>query len=239
MTEWYEHWFGEAYLDLYPHRDDADAARIVALLHDRAWVRSGDLVLDLACGAGRHVEALAACGARVVGFDLSLAMLRAAQRRARAGLVRGDIRAIAFAASRFDVVVNLFTSFGYFERDEDHRAVLGEVARILRPGGRFVLDFLNAPAVRRGLVRRDSREIGGRRVVQERQLSEDGRFVAKTIALEGEGRHFLERVRLYERADLEQMLTEAGMPVESVFGDYDGGAHTAESARLLLIARRA
>ena len=236
MTEWYEHWFGETYLDLYPHRDDADAERIVALLHGRGWVAAGDLVLDLACGAGRHLAALASRGARVVGFDLSLPLLRAAQRRTHGGLVRGDMRALSFRSGSFDLVANLFTSFGYFERDDDHRAVLAEVARVLRPGGRFVLDFLNATAVRRGLVRRDSRQVGGRRVVQERRLSDDGRFVVKTIALEGEGRHFMERVRLFERADLERMLLEAGLPVHGVFGDYDGGPHDDDAPRILLVA---
>jgi SAM-dependent methyltransferase len=239
VTEWYEHWFGETYLDLYPHRDDADAERIVALLESRGWVRPGDLVLDLACGAGRHLAALASRGARVVGFDLSLPLLRAAQRRAGAGLVRGDMRDVALRSGAFDVVANLFTSFGYFERDADHRRVLAEVARILRPGGRFVLDFLNATAVRRGLVRRDSRQVGGRRVVQERRLSDDGRFVVKTIALEGEGRHFMERVRLFERAELERMLLEVGMPVQGVFGDYDGAPLGDASPRLLLVAGRA
>jgi len=239
VTEWFEHWFGEAYLDLYPHRDDADAARIVALLQERGWVRPGDLALDLACGAGRHSAALASRGARVVGFDLSMSLLRAAQRRPGARLVRGDMRALAFGSARFDLVVNLFTSFGYFDRDDDHRDVLGEVARVLRPGGRFVLDFLNAPAVRRGLVRRDSRQVNGRRVVQERAVTDDGRFVEKRISLEGEGRHFLERVRLFERRDLEAMLVEAGLAVDSVYGDYDGGEHTSASPRLLLIARHA
>jgi SAM-dependent methyltransferase len=239
VTEWFEHWFGEAYLDLYPHRDDADAGRIVELLHGRGWVRAGDQVLDLACGAGRHIAALASQGARVAGFDLSMTLLRTAQRRPGARLVRGDMRALAFGPARFDLVANLFTSFGYFERDDDHRAVVREVARVLRPGGRFVLDFLNAPAVRRGLVRRDSRQVNGRRVVQERSLTEDGRFVEKRICLEGEGRHFLERVRLFERADLEAMLREAGLTVECVYGDYDGGEHTPASSRLLLIARRA
>jgi SAM-dependent methyltransferase len=239
VTEWFEHWFGEAYLDLYPHRDDADAARIVALLGEHGYLRPGARVLDLACGAGRHVAALAAQGARVTGFDLSMTLLRAAQRRGGAGLVRGDMRALALADGRFDLVVNLFTSFGYFAADADHAVVLAEVARILVPGGRFVLDFLNAPAVRRGLVRRDSRQVGGQRVVQERRLSDDGRFVVKTIALDGEGRHFLERVRLFERTDLEAMLERAGLHVDRVFGDYDGGAHDGTSPRLLIVAARA
>ena len=62
MSEWFEHWFGEEYLDLYPHRDDRDAERAVALLAANGYVRPGQRVLDLACGAGRHAAALERSG---------------------------------------------------------------------------------------------------------------------------------------------------------------------------------
>ena len=71
MSEWFEHWFGEEYLELYPHRDAEEAARVAELLEARGVVRPGARVLDLACGAGRHAMALAHRGARVVGLDLS------------------------------------------------------------------------------------------------------------------------------------------------------------------------
>lgn len=238
MTEWYEHWFGEAYLDLYPHRDDRDAERVVALLSSRRLVAPGDRVLDLACGPGRHAAALASRGTRVTGFDLSLTLLRTAQRRGSHSLVRGDMRALAFRDGRFDAVVNLFTSFGYFDRDEQHQEVLDEVARVLRPGGRLVLDFLNAPLVRARLVQRDSGRLGDRRVVQERRMSDDGRYVVKTISLEGEGRQFMERVRLYDGDELGAMARRAGLRVEEVFGDYDGAPWTPSTPRLLLVASR-
>src|SRR5262249_19187005 len=147
----------------------------------RGVVRPGDRVLDLACGAGRHAVALAAIGARVVGLDLSLPLLRAGQRRWRdARLVRGDIRALPVPGGRMDAVVHLFPSFGYFDRDAEHESVIAEVARVLRPGGRFALDFLNAPLVKASLVPRDEATLNGRRVVQERRLEQDGRYVVKT-----------------------------------------------------------
>ena len=241
MTEWYEHWFGEAYLDLYSHRDERDAGRIVSLLASHGAVRAGKRVLDLACGAGRHAAALADLGAAVVGCDLSLALLRAAQRRgaSQAALVRGDMRALAFADGAFDTVVNLFTSFGYFDRDEQHAAVMVEVARVLRPGGAFALDYLNAVAVRSHLVPHDRTEAGGRTVVQRRRITGRGRFVVKTITVEGEGREFMERVRLFERAELEALVTAAGLAVQVVLGDYDGAPHSPASPRCLLIAWRA
>ncbi len=238
MTEWFEEWFGEEYLHVYPHRDDAEAERLVRMLAERG-IGVGQAVLDLACGPGRHAAALARCGARVVGLDLSRALLFAARRRVGGPLVRGDMRRLPFRPAAFDVVVNLFTSFGYFASDAEHEAVLAEVARVLRPGGRFVLDYLNAPTVRAGLVPRDERVAGGSRVVQERHISDDGRYVVKSIHVSGDSRTFTERVRLFGRTELEAMLALRGIRPEAAAGDYDGGPHTQWSPRLVLIGRRA
>ena len=238
MTEWFEQWFGEEYLHVYPHRDDVEAERLVRLLARQGIGGAGYVVLDLACGPGRHAAAIARGGARVVGLDLSRALLFAARRRKPGPLVRGDMRRLPFRTAAFDVVVNLFTSFGYFASDAEHEAVLDEVARVLRPGGRFVLDYLNAPAVRAGLVPRDERLSGGSRVVQERRISEDGRYVVKSIHVNGDTRTFTERVRLFGRADLEGMLAARGIATEVAGGDYDGAAHTPESPRLILLGRR-
>lgn len=238
MTEWFERWFGEEYLHLYRHRDDEEAEQLITLLAARGIARAGERVLDLACGAGRHAAALRRRGAEVVGLDLSMPLLLTARRQGGGPLLQGDMRALGLRSASFGAVVNLFTSFGYFDEDEQHARVLREVARVLRSGGTFVLDFLNAPMVRAGLVPRDERRSGATVVVQERQLSADGRFVTKTIHLGGEGRSFIERVRLYERSELESMLADAGMTTEVVLGDYAGGPHTPISPRCLLLARR-
>ena len=238
MTEWFEQWFGEEYLHAYPHRDDDDAERLVRLLAVYGVAGAGERVLDLGCGPGRHAAALARRGARVVGLDLSLPLLCAARRRGAGPLVRGDMRQLPFGTAAFDVVLNLFTSFGYFASDEEHGVVVREAARVLRPGGRFVLDFLNASAVRAGLVARDERQTGGTTVVQERRISEDGRFVIKSIHVSGNSRIFTERVRLYERADLERMLATSGVRPETAAGDYDGAPHGTASPRLILVGRR-
>lgn len=239
MSEWFEEWFGDVYLELYPHRDEAEASKVVGLLRRLGVIGAGDHVLDLACGAGRHSVALTSAGTRVAGLDLSLPLLRAARRRGvTSPLVRGDMRRLPLRAGGFDAVVNLFTSFGYFATDAEHLASLGEVARVLKRGGRFALDFLNAPAVRGSLVARDERTIGGRRVVQQRRLGDEGRTVIKTIDLADEGKSFMERVRLFERADLEGMLAASGLRVDAALGDYDGNPHTPATPRLLLLATR-
>ena len=156
MTEWFEEWFGEEYLQLYPHRDFAEAERAVGLILDRVGFTAGWRVLDVACGAGRHARAFQAAGAHCIGLDLSAALLKVASEVTTAPLVRADMRALPVRAGSMDLTVNLFTSFGYFDHDAEHALALGEMVATLRPGGWFVIDFLNARSVRRKLVPRET-----------------------------------------------------------------------------------
>ncbi len=239
MTEWFEQWFAEEYLSLYRHRDEEEGAQAVALI--AAQVPLVDrCVLDLACGPGRHTLQLRAAGANVVGFDLSMPLLSRARHRAHAlqPVVRGDMRHLPFRTGAFDVVVNLFTSFGYFSDDDQHRLVLREVATTLKKGGIFILDYFNTIDLVRGLVAHEEREIGTQRVVIERRISEDGRFVLKEMNLMDDGRRFIERVRLFTPNDLENLITEAGLSIRSWFGDYNGGPLNERSPRALLVSER-
>jgi len=257
---WYRRWFGEEYLDLYPHRDEREAARGVRLLDRAADLPTGSRVLDLACGAGRHLSALREAGYAPVGLDLSRPLLHRARRRERPSggweargrgegtresprLVRADMRRLPLSDGSFDGVVLFFTSFGYFADPRDDRRVLEELSRILRPGGVFLLDTFNPAHVRRELVPVDEREVKGRRVRQTRRIAE-GR-VEKRIeifpATEGgrDRRVFHERVRLYEPEELESLLGEAGLEPERRFGDYGGEVFVQrESPRLILVGRR-
>ena len=135
MAEWFEEWFGEEYLNLYPHRNEVDAGRLVRLLAQVLPWRTGWRVLDVACGAGRHLAALEQAGAQPFGFDLSRALLRRARQGTRRPLVRADMRALPFRDGSMDLTVNLFTSFGYFAEDEEHTDALGQMLATVRPGG--------------------------------------------------------------------------------------------------------
>ncbi|HEY3012403.1 MAG TPA: methyltransferase domain-containing protein, partial [Gemmatimonadales bacterium] len=179
MTEWFEEWFGEDYLRLYPHRDDADAERAVALICRSVGLQPGWRVLDVACGAGRHARAFAAAGARCIGLDLSATLLRLAREITDAPLVRADMRDLPIRPGSMDLTVNLFTSFGYFERDAEHTTALAEMISTVRPGGWFVIDFLNPAAVRRRLVPEETIELPERTVQVTRSVSPDGRYVCK------------------------------------------------------------
>jgi SAM-dependent methyltransferase len=240
--DWFESWFGREYLELYPHRDEEEAERAVELIVSQARLPAGSAALDLACGAGRHVAALRDSGLRALGLDLSHDLLRLA---AREGLpvVRGDMRVLPIASGSLSLVTSFSTSFGYFEDPSDDETVVEEVRRVLRPGGLFAVDFLNADRVRRELRQRDEVELGRRRVVQTRELVEGGTVVQKRIEIveqgRGEPRVFLERVRLYTADDLESLMARHGMRLEARFGDYDGGPIGPHAPRAILIGRAA
>ncbi len=234
MSEWFRQWFGEEYLQLYAHRDDAEAERAVRLLQTVLPWQAGWRVLDVGCGAGRHARALEAAGARCIGLDLSASLLQRARQVTRAPLVRADMRALPVRPRSMDLTVNLFTSFGYFERDEEHAVALREMAATVRQGGWFVLDFLHAATVRSTLVP-GPRSIGPG-TTGERRLSRDGRFVCKIVKL-ADGRRLEERVRLFAPGELQSLLRESGVTVVREFGDYDGGPLQPGAPRTLLIGQ--
>jgi SAM-dependent methyltransferase len=233
MPEWFEEWFGEEYLQLYPHRDEAEADRAVALVARATGLRPGWWVLDVGCGAGRHARAFRAAGARCVGLDLSRTLLRIARGVTDARLVRADMRELPIRPGSMDLTVSLFTSFGYFERDEEHASALREMVGTLRPGGWFVIDFLNAAEVRGRLVPRERVPVLGGAVDVARSVSPDGHYVCKTIVTP-DGRKFVERVRLFEPAEIAAMLGDAGVDVRHRFGDYDAAPLLPGSPRTIL-----
>lgn len=234
--EWFEEWFGEEYLRLYPHRDDREAERAVDLICRTVPFQPGWRVLDVACGAGRHARAFQVVGARCTGVDLSEALLRLARQVTSAPLVRADMRQLPVRPGSQDLTVNLFTSFGYFDHDSEHTAALREMIATVRPGGWFVIDFLNPSAVRRQLVPEETLEFAGSTVRVSRSVSPDGRYVCKSIRA-AQGRQFRERVRLFEPEQMSDMLGDAGVDVRFRFGDYDATPLAPDSPRTILVGQ--
>jgi SAM-dependent methyltransferase len=241
MAEWFTQWFNEEYLALYAHRDDSDARRLFTLVQRAVPWEPGWRVLDVACGPGRHTRLFAEAGARVTGLDLSMVLLRHAREVTTAPLVRADMRALPIAPGAIDLAVNLFTSFGYFDDDATHAQVIAGIVATLRPGGWFVLDFLNAPKVREDVQAEEAAAGTGPRAAgweTRRRVSDDGRFVRKTI-VGANGRSWEERVRLLDVEELATMCSAAGLQVTNRFGDYDGGPWSVAGPRAILIGTRA
>jgi len=237
MTEWFASWFNDDYLALYPHRDAAEAERLVALIARCTQWTAAWRILDVGCGPGRHAAALDRGGLHPIGLDLSRALLRRAREVTAAPLVRADMRHLPIRARSMDACLSLFTSFGYFDSDAEHARTLAGMAATLRPGGWLVLDFLNAAQVRArvgGVA--GALEPGERGSRLRRYLSPDQRHVIKEIHL-ADGRQFMERVRLYDVADLESMFLAAGVAVRFRFGDYHGTPLAGGAPRALLIGQ--
>ena len=241
MGDWYESSFGPDYMVIYRHRDWDSAAHEVRLMASWLALEPGAAVLDVGCGSGRHSMALSGMGYRVTGVDLSDDLLREARRRdagSRVEWVKGDMRRLPFADGSFDATVNLFTSFGYFVTEEENTAVLGELRRVLRSGGKFLIDFLNPLYVERNLVPETIRvdEETGWTITEKRRIREG--CVVKTIVVDtgANGRRvYEERVRLYTLSWFDTRLTAAGLRVEETYGGYDGSPYVeTESDRLIL-----
>jgi SAM-dependent methyltransferase len=237
---WYEDWFSsDAYDLVYEHRDREEAERCIDLIEREAGPTPGDTILDVGCGRGRHALILAERGYDVIGLDLSERAIDVARSRAAdAGLNVdfrvGDMRE-PVGTDCVDGVVNLFTTFGYFEDDADNLRALRAMVTALRPGGWLVQDFLNAPQVRATLVPEDGRTTeAGITIRQERSIA-DGR-INKDIFLErnGETHRFRESVRLLTCEDLVRMHDAAGLTVQSVYGTYDGAPRTPTTPRCIL-----
>ena len=237
MTEWFEEWFGEEYLQLYPHRNDADAEAMVNLIRRILPWQPGWRTLDVGCGAGRHARALAQAGARVFGLDLSMSLLRRARQLTAVPLVRADMRVLPIRSGTMDLTVNLFTSFGYFSTDQQHHQALDGMLSTVRQGGWFVMDFLNATTVAHSLVPEENVSLGTGPARVTRRLSSEGEYVVKVIET-AEGRRFMERVRLLTPDILTSMIRKAGGSIIATHGAYDGSDLTATSPRCIIFARK-
>ena len=235
---WYKEWFGADYLELYSYRDDAEAEAHVDFVDRRLAGPRPRAVLDLACGAGRHTAALRRRGYRTLGIDLSVTLLAHAGPLPR---VAGDMRCLPFSAGSFDWVLNFFTSFGYFEKEQENFHVLEEIARILAPGGRFLIDLLNPSYTLECLKPFEVQEHDGRTVEIERWYDSATQRINKRIRVipsVGPSRSFLESVRAYRPEEVTEGLRQNGLEVDALYGNFHGDPYASDSPRLIFVGTR-
>jgi SAM-dependent methyltransferase len=239
--EWFEEWFDSPYYHLlYKSRDENEAKIALDNLLRALDLSPGSKVLDLACGKGRHSRCLAEKGFQVTGLDISPASITYARTFEESNLefYQHDMRK-SFRINYFDAVMNMFTSFGYFQRDADHLLVLQNVAKDLRPGGLFLLDFFNANFVRQHLTPSELKTVDNLNFSLKRWLHEG--YIFKSVEFQADGRLFQyqEKVRLFELADFKTLIESAGLRLRQTYGDYDLTAFDQKnSKRLILITEK-
>jgi SAM-dependent methyltransferase len=252
---WYKTWFSSPdYLTLYKHRDTNDAKKIISLLFKNIKLKRSSKILDLACGNGRHSIFFVKRGFNVVGIDLSKFLISEAKKKLNGAYSKfknrltfeiKDMRNIQYV-NEFDLVVNIFTSFGYFSKNSDNEKVIKEVSCALKHGGYFLFDFLNSKYIKNNLVPFDKTKFDSKVAIQIREIKKDILFKEIYIFSGRKPKHyypgiihFTERIKLYTFSDFQKIFKKYNLKVLKTFGDYKGSKFKInKSKRLVLIAKK-
>lgn len=242
---WFYDWFNaDEYLQVYKHRDEAEAISLLELIFTVLKKEEIKTVLDMACGSGRHAIQFARLGLDVTAVDLSENLLKEACRNAKTAAVdiefiQSDIRKFN-PSKKYDLAVNLFTSIGYFDDDEENLNVIKKAYNCLSANGFFILDYFNKNFLELNIVPTSVQKNGDQIVIQNRFIK-DNRVIKEIIfkMKNGKSKSFFESVRLYSFKELENMIIKSGFTIKNVFGDYSGNEFVLESSpRVIIIAQR-
>ncbi len=226
MSDWFKDWFAsEEYLNVYRHRDTSEAEKFIDLILSNINITEDSYILDAACGAGRHVNVLAVKGYKVIGFDLSLTLLKIAQRNTnpehRTLFFQSDIRNICLK-QKFDLILNLFTSFGYFESDEENFSFPMNAYQFLLQDGYYIFDYFNSKFVAENLVSYSEKEIDGK-IIKESRKIENSRVIKEiSVISDNSEQKYFESVKMYSYKDLLERFNKIGFSEQKIFGNYDG-----------------
>jgi SAM-dependent methyltransferase len=240
---WYKDWFNSPfYHKLYFERDDAEAADFIKRLINHLQPPAKSRMLDVACGKGRHSKILASMGYNVTGIDISFDNIKYARQFETANLdfYVHDMR-LPFWGNYFDYAFNFFTSFGYFKTRREHDDAIRTIAKSLKPGAVFVVDYLNVHYAEIHLKHHEVKQLNGTGYDINRWHDETHFYKKITVTDPSIKQPFTytEQVAKFNLGDFTDMLSFQELQVEEVFGDYDFTSYdTRKTPRLILVARK-
>lgn len=220
-TKWFSSWFDTPFYHiLYKDRDDNEAHAFMDTLTEYLNIPEGGTILDLACGKGRHSVYLNTLGYDVTGADLSENSIAFAKQFENENLHFKVHDMCKPYNQKFDAVFNLFTSFGYFDEENDNLRTIQSIKKELNTTGFAVIDFMNSDFVIENIVPEEMKVVDGISFFLKRYMSEG--YIVKDIEFDHEGNNyaFQERVRAFSLQDFELLFEKAGVYLLDVFGDY-------------------
>lgn len=239
--DWFTSWFNTPYYHLlYRARDFSEAQAFIDRLIKHLDIPLHSKVLDLACGKGRHSLQLRNKGFEVIGIDLSRESIAEAELNSKEGLdfFVHDMRHL-YWHEHFNLVVNLFTSFGYFHNEEDDQKTISSVADALKPDGLFVLDFMNAIKVKSNLVHYEEKTLDDIQFQISREVTK-GVIIKRIHVIDGDVElDFQEEVDGLEYSDFVRYFAVAGLELVDTFGNYELEPFKEQTSdRLILVAKK-
>lgn len=239
--KWYQSWFNSPYYHiLYHQRDDDEAEFFIDNLLGYLKPSADSKLLDIASGRGRHSVYLNKKGFDVTGIDLAYSNIKHALQfeNDRLRFFVHDMRYL-FYINYFDIGFNLFTSFGYFETENDHINALKAFRKSLKKGGTLVLDYFNSEKILRKLNGKEVKNIEGIDFFISKSIRDNK--IIKTIEFEHKHRKFTfqEEVKAFSLNDFQRMFTRSGFEISHYFGDYALSEFDIEkSDRLIFICKK-
>ena len=228
---WFKEWFNTPYYHiLYKDRDFVEAENFIRNLTQDLQLSKDAKIIDLACGKGRHSVFLQQLGYEVLGVDLSEESIEhnkqfetSADETPKLAFKVHDMRNELYpnvSSEKVNAVFNLFTSFGYFDDDEDDRKVFSSVKNVLQNDGIFVLDFLNEKFVKNTLVDETTVTKDGIDFLIKKRIEE--KHVIKDIFFEdkGESFHYFEKVKLHTLEEIKNIAESFGFEAVKIWGNY-------------------
>ncbi|MGC8738654.1 MAG: class I SAM-dependent methyltransferase [Candidatus Hydrogenedens sp.] len=241
--EWYISAFEEWYPIIYQHRDAKEARKQVTFAYSELNLHYNSKTLDLCCGYGRHLVFLSEKISFVVGYDLSLYLLKTAQRLLpnKISLVRGDVRYLPFSPKSFDAVLNFFTSFGYFEEDRENVRQIEQVSFVLKNKGKFLFDYLNSIQVQKIKNVITEKTYKTYIIKENRCYDESKKELRKDVSIYLNNqlkKFYTERVRVYSLEEILKMFSSQNLCIQKIYGNYNKEPYTEESPRLIIVGEK-
>jgi SAM-dependent methyltransferase len=244
MAEWFEDWFDqEEYLAVYNQRNDEDAKKVVSLIINNVNLPASSSVLDIACGTGRHSILFALRGFDVTAVDLSRELLLIAEEKSnelklKINFVREDLRKFK-DKNKYNLVLNLFTSFGYFKSDAENLKMISLAYNHLKNKGYFIFDYFNKIYLEKNLIKVSKDYFNDLEIIQYRKIENERIIKEILIKSKEEIKKYIESVKLYGAEFLIKKFNEQGFNIRHIFGSYNGDEFNPEkSPRLILICQR-